>query len=92
MGRPRTYGARKTHASIAASALFSSISRKSHHSKPAVSPERSALADITSAVSNLSLDGDTENEENRVSHHHDDDDDDESEPDSTPGFPHLLMI
>ncbi|TVY54784.1 putative serine/threonine-protein kinase haspin-like protein [Lachnellula cervina] len=78
MGRPRTYGARKTHPSVTASALFSSISRKSHHSKPAVSPERSALADITSAVSNLSLDGDTENEENRVNHHHDDDDDDES--------------
>ncbi|TVY19751.1 putative serine/threonine-protein kinase haspin-like [Lachnellula arida] len=78
MGRPRTYGARKTHASIAASALFSSISRKNHHPKLPTSPERSALTDITSAVSNLNLDGDTENEENRVGHNHDDDDDDES--------------
>jgi hypothetical protein len=74
MGRPRTYGARKKHASAAASAIFGSTSRKSH-SKLSTSPERSVLADITSAVSNLNLDGDNGNEENRLSHNRDDDDD-----------------
>ncbi|TVY36938.1 putative serine/threonine-protein kinase haspin-like protein [Lachnellula occidentalis] len=79
MGRPRTYGARKTHPSVAASALFSSISRNSQHTRFPASPERSALADITSAVTNLNLDADTENGENRVGHNHDDDDDDDGD-------------
>ncbi|TVY40676.1 putative serine/threonine-protein kinase haspin-like protein [Lachnellula subtilissima] len=78
MGRPRTYGARKTHASVAASDLFGSISRINHHTKFPTSPKRSALADITSAVSNLNLDGETEDEENRLGHKHDDDDGGES--------------
>jgi len=72
MGRPRTYGARKKHASAAASAIFGRTSRKSHSKLPE-SPERSALADITSAVSNLNIDGDNENEENRTGHNHNDD-------------------
>ena len=85
MGRPRTYGARKKHASAAASAIFGRNPRKSL-SKVPTSPERSALADITAAVSNLNLVGDNENEENRTGHKREECGNDESKP-KLPEFP-----
>lgn len=83
MGRARTYGARKKHASAAASAIFGQAPSNSPPIAP-LSPERSALADITSAVSNLNIGDVNEDDEDKSGDQNDDDDDEDSDESGLP--------